>query len=290
MLYEPLRDAAKAAGIAECDDPNAPEPEGISRMEASVRRRRARQRLARLSARRGRTNEPDNRHVSAGDARADRKRPRHRGGVRTRARGANAPMRRAKRSSAAAPTIPRNCSCCRASAPPIICDRWAWSPSWIFLASAKISASIPTCSTSIEMKEPLGLTRHLRARSRRLAGGALGVAARRPVRDQWRGRQRVPAHASRAGPARCSADLHVGEQFRRSLVPWDHAGAKLLFLGPGRRAASEIARAGAAALVASAGQSAHLQQYVRRARGHGDHDPRHSRLQGHLCPRAAWPP
>jgi len=36
MLYEPLREAALAAGVAECDDPNGPEPEGLSRMEATV--------------------------------------------------------------------------------------------------------------------------------------------------------------------------------------------------------------------------------------------------------------
>jgi choline dehydrogenase len=36
MLYGPLREAAEAAGITEYDDPNCAEPEGLSRMEASV--------------------------------------------------------------------------------------------------------------------------------------------------------------------------------------------------------------------------------------------------------------
>ena len=36
LLFEPLAQAAIAAGIPVCDDPNAPEPEGISRCEATI--------------------------------------------------------------------------------------------------------------------------------------------------------------------------------------------------------------------------------------------------------------
>ncbi|MBV8913443.1 MAG: GMC family oxidoreductase N-terminal domain-containing protein, partial [Acetobacteraceae bacterium] len=36
MLFEPLVAAAQAAGVPVCDDPNGPEQEGISRMEATV--------------------------------------------------------------------------------------------------------------------------------------------------------------------------------------------------------------------------------------------------------------
>jgi choline dehydrogenase len=36
LLWEPLLEAAQAAGIAYCDDPNGPEQDGISRMESTV--------------------------------------------------------------------------------------------------------------------------------------------------------------------------------------------------------------------------------------------------------------
>ncbi|GAA5232100.1 choline dehydrogenase [Verticiella sediminum] len=36
LLYEPLRDAAIAAGCTECADPNAESPEGISRVDATI--------------------------------------------------------------------------------------------------------------------------------------------------------------------------------------------------------------------------------------------------------------
>ena len=36
LLWEPLLEAARAAGIAYCDDPNGPEQDGISRMESTV--------------------------------------------------------------------------------------------------------------------------------------------------------------------------------------------------------------------------------------------------------------
>jgi choline dehydrogenase len=36
LLWEPLLEAAQAAGIAYCDDPNGPEQDGVSRMESTV--------------------------------------------------------------------------------------------------------------------------------------------------------------------------------------------------------------------------------------------------------------